>query len=101
MAILAEKRVRVMPALRWQVFQRDIGDALLAGIQRQTTPCCTLITSSPRSLGGRDELANFQTLRQARNLGKGNRHAVSLRASANHFIAFCTLFSQPFIEDPP
>lgn len=79
---LAAKKVRVMPAIRWQVFQRDGWKCVACGMSALEDTVLHIDHIVPRSLGGPDTLENFQTLCQACNLGKSNRDSTSLRLRA-------------------
>jgi hypothetical protein len=78
-ASAAESRVRVMPAIRWQVFQRDGWRCVACGRGAHDEVILHVDHIVPRSRGGRDELDNFQTLCNACNLGKSNRDSTNLR----------------------
>ena len=78
-AFHAERRVRTLPAVRWQTFQRDGWKCVSCGLSAKDDVILHVDHIVPRSLGGRDELSNYQTLCQACNLGKSNRHSTSLR----------------------
>jgi len=75
----AEAKVRVMPALRWQVFQRDQWKCVACGRNSQDGAILHVDHIIPRSRGGLDSLENFQTLCDVCNIGKGNRDATDLR----------------------
>lgn len=76
----ATSRVKVMPALRWQVFQRDGWKCVACGRQSHDGVLLHVDHVLPRSKGGKDVLANLQTLCSECNIGKGNRDATNLRA---------------------
>ena len=78
-ALLAAQRVRTMPAVRWQTFARDGWKCVSCGQSAKDDIILHVDHIVPRSLGGRDELSNYQTLCHVCNLGKSNRHATSLR----------------------
>lgn len=75
----AEQRIPVMPALRWQVFQRDKWKCVACGRTSHDGIILHVDHILPRSRGGRDTLENFQTLCNLCNLGKSNRDATDLR----------------------
>jgi len=75
----AEMRIRVMPALRWQVFQRDLWKCVACGRNSHDGAILHVDHIIPRSMGGLDALENFQTLCDACNIGKSNRDATNLR----------------------
>jgi hypothetical protein len=59
---LAEQKVRVMPAIRWQVFQRDLWKCCSCGRGSQQDAILHVDHIIPRSRGGSDTLDNYQTL---------------------------------------
>lgn len=75
----AEQRVRVMPALRWQVFQRDDWRCVACGRDSAAGIILHVDHIIPRSRGGQDALANYQTLCHLCNIGKSNRDETDLR----------------------
>ncbi len=75
----AEAKVRVMPALRWQVFQRDKWKCVACGRNSHDGAILHVDHIIPRSRGGLDSLENFQTLCDVCNIGKSNRNATDLR----------------------
>ena len=75
----AEKKVRVMPALRWQVFQRDHFKCCSCGRGSHDNVILHVDHIVPRSLGGIDAIENFQTLCSDCNIGKSNRSTGDLR----------------------
>lgn len=79
LALHAEQRVRVFPAVRWQTFQRDGWKCVSCGLSAKDDVILHVDHIVPRSLGGLNELSNYQTLCRACNLGKSNRHSSSLR----------------------
>jgi len=78
----AEQRVRVMPALRWQVFQRDDWRCVACGRDSSADIILHVDHIIPRSRGGQDTLANYQTLCHLCNIGKSNRDETDLRNHA-------------------
>lgn len=78
-AKLAESKVRVMPAIRWQVFQRDQWRCVSCGRNSHDDAILHVDHIVPRSLGGQDLLSNFQTLCDVCNVGKSNRDSTDLR----------------------
>jgi 5-methylcytosine-specific restriction endonuclease McrA len=77
---LADSKIKVMPAMRWQVFQRDNWKCVSCG----RTPIRDDVTLhvdhiNPRSKGGKDLLENYQTLCSVCNLGKSNKDNTNLR----------------------
>jgi 5-methylcytosine-specific restriction endonuclease McrA len=79
-AELAARRVRVMPALRWQVFQRDRWKCVACGRGSHDDVILHVDHILPRSQGGTDSLDNFQTLCDRCNIGKSNRDDTDLRS---------------------
>lgn len=77
--ISAEQKIRVMPAIRWQVFQRDGWKCVACGRTSHDNAILHVDHILPRSLGGHDGIDNYQTLCNLCNLGKGNRDATNLR----------------------
>lgn len=75
----AEQRIRVMPALRWQVFQRDDWRCVACGRDSAAGVILHVDHIIPRSRGGQDTLANYQTLCHLCNIGKSNRDETDLR----------------------
>lgn len=78
-AIAAEAKVPVLPALRWQVFQRDSWRCVSCGRSSHDGAILHVDHIIPRSLGGTNDLSNFQTLCSTCNLGKSNRDSTDLR----------------------
>lgn len=78
-ALAAEAKVPVMPALRWQVFQRDLWRCVSCGRNSHDGAILHVDHIIPRSLGGKDDLNNFQTLCSICNFGKSNRNSTDLR----------------------
>lgn len=76
----AEKQVRVMPALRWQVFKRDGWRCVACGRGSQDNVILHVDHIIPRSKGGKDTLDNYQTLCHICNIGKSNKDSTNLRA---------------------
>lgn len=71
---LAEQQVRVMPSIRWQVFQRDGFRCVHCGREpERDNVVLHLDHVVPRSRGGSDQMDNLQTLCHLCNLGKSNR----------------------------
>jgi hypothetical protein len=81
----AEQRIKVMPALRWQVFQRDNWRCVACGRTAQDGIILHVDHIVPRSKGGADALDNYQTLCDLCNLGKSNRDATDLRVGSSGF----------------
>jgi hypothetical protein len=78
-ALSAANKVRVMPAIRWQVFQRDQWKCVSCGRNSHSGAILHVDHIIPRSRGGPDTLDNYQTLCDVCNIGKGNRDATNLR----------------------
>jgi predicted restriction endonuclease len=77
----AEQRIKVMPAMRWRVFQRDEWKCVACGRGSQDDVILHIDHIVPRSKGGKDELDNYQTLCHLCNIGKSNRDETDLRRS--------------------
>lgn len=77
---LAERKVKVMPALRWQVFQRDGWRCVACGRTPEDNIILHIDHIIPRSKGGKDTFENYQTLCSTCNIGKSNRDQTDLRS---------------------
>lgn len=75
----AENKIRVMPALRWQVFQRDNWKCLSCGRDSSDGIILHIDHIVPRSKGGKDHIENYQTLCNICNIGKSNKDQTDLR----------------------
>ena len=75
----AEQRTRVMPSIRWQVFQRDNWRCVSCGRSADDEIILHVDHIIPRSKGGADSLDNYQTLCSICNLGKSNKDDTDLR----------------------
>lgn len=78
-AVSAEQKIRVMPAMRWQVFQRDGWKCVACGRTSHQGAILHVDHIVPRSRGGHDGIDNYQTLCDLCNVGKSNRDATDLR----------------------
>lgn len=78
-ALTAEQKIRVMPAIRWQVFQRDQWKCVSCGRNSHNGAILHVDHIIPRSRGGSDSLDNYQTLCDVCNIGKSNRDTTDLR----------------------
>jgi hypothetical protein len=76
----AEQKIKVMPAIRWQVFQRDNWKCVACGKGSHQNAILQVDHIRPRSKGGEDTIDNFQTLCHICNSGKSNRDDTDLRA---------------------
>jgi len=76
---LAEQRIKVMPAIRWQVFQRDKWKCVSCGRSAANDVILHVDHILPRSKGGKDELDNYQTLCHICNIGKSNKDDTNIR----------------------
>ncbi len=83
----AERKVKVMPAMRWQVFQRDNWRCVSCGGGSEDGIILHVDHITPRSKGGKDALLNYQTLCHICNLGKSNNDDTDLRRQPPHFPA--------------
>ena len=77
----AELKVKVMPGIRWQVFQRDNWRCVACGHDAHDGRILHVDHILPRSKGGKDEISNYQTLCEVCNIGKSNKDKTDLRAS--------------------
>lgn len=77
----AEQRIKVMPAMRWRVFQRDRWKCVSCGRGSENDVILHVDHIVPRSKGGKDELGNYQTLCHLCNIGKSNKDQTDLRKS--------------------
>ena len=77
---LADQKIKVMPAIRWQVFQRDGWKCVACGRNAANDEVILHVDHiQPRSKGGKDTLGNYQTLCSVCNIGKSNRDNTDLR----------------------
>lgn len=77
---LADQKVKVMPAMRWQVFQRDGWKCVSCGRNAAQDGVILHVDHiTPRSKGGQNVLKNYQTLCHTCNIGKSNRDDTNLR----------------------
>lgn len=79
----AGKKIKVMPAIRWQVFQRDNWKCVACGRNSETGAVLHIDHIIPRSKGGQDHIDNYQTLCETCNIGKSNRDQTDLRKKHN------------------
>ncbi|MBK6402708.1 MAG: HNH endonuclease [Rhodocyclaceae bacterium] len=70
-----------MPAIRWQVFQRDSWKCVACGRTSHDDAILHVDHIVPQSLGGANSLDNYQTLCDTCNIGKSNRDATDLRST--------------------
>lgn len=77
--LTAEHKTRVMPALRWRVFQRDEWKCVACGRGSHDDVVLHIDHIVPRSKGGEDTLENYQTLCHLCNIGKSNKDDTDLR----------------------
>ncbi len=76
---LAEIKIKVMPALRWQVLQRDNWKCVSCGRSSLHEIVLHVDHVIPRSKGGPDHIDNYQTLCNICNIGKSNKDDTDLR----------------------
>jgi hypothetical protein len=81
--LAAGQQVRVMPSIRWQVFQRDDWKCVACGRGSHDDIILHVDHITPRSKGGQDRLENYQTLCHICNIGKSNKDATDLRQIKN------------------
>jgi len=75
----AESKIKVMPAIRWQVFQRDDWRCVSCGRSSEHGVILHIDHIIPRSKGGKDHIDNYQTLCDICNVGKSNKDDTDLR----------------------
>ena len=72
-------KLKVMPGIRWQVFQRDLWRCVSCGRSSEDNVILHVDHIIPRSKGGQDKLENYQTLCHICNIGKSNKDNTNLR----------------------
>lgn len=77
--VAAEQKIKTMPSIRWQVFQRDNWKCVACGRGSHDDIILHIDHITPRSKGGKDTLENYQTLCHICNIGKSNKDATDLR----------------------
>jgi hypothetical protein len=77
----AGKRIRVMPSMRWQVFQRDNWRCVACGKHADDEILLEVDHIIPRSKGGKNEIGNFQTLCKVCNIGKSNKDNTDIKGN--------------------
>lgn len=75
----AGRRIKVMPSMRWQVFQRDKWRCVACGKNADDHIWLEVDHILPRSKGGKNEISNYQTLCNICNSGKSNRDDTNIR----------------------
>ena len=75
-----EKKIKIMPSIRWQVFQRDQWKCVSCGRNVDDGIILHVDHIIPRSKGGADILTNYQTLCNICNFGKSNKDNTDLRS---------------------
>jgi 5-methylcytosine-specific restriction endonuclease McrA len=75
----AGKRIKVMPSIRWQVFQRDNWRCVACGKNADDHIWLEVDHILPRSKGGKNEITNYQTLCNVCNIGKSNKDNTDIR----------------------
>jgi hypothetical protein len=75
----ADSKIKVMPSIRWQVFQRDSWRCVACGHSAEEGRILHVDHIIPRSKGGKDEIDNYQTLCDICNIGKSNKDETDLR----------------------
>ena len=76
---MVDKRIRVMPGKRWQVFERDGWRCVSCGKSADDGAILEVDHILPRSKGGSDDISNLQTLCRECNVGKSNKNQTDLR----------------------
>ena len=79
-SLLADTKIKVMPAMRWQVFQRDKWKCVSCGKSSNDGIILHVDHIIPRSKGGMNHIDNYQTLCDICNIGKSNKDQTDLRA---------------------
>lgn len=77
----AGKRIKVMPSMRWQVFQRDSWKCVACGKSADDHIWLEVDHIIPRSKGGKNEITNYQTLCNVCNIGKSNKNDTDIRGN--------------------
>jgi hypothetical protein len=75
----AAKRIKVMPSIRWQVFQRDNWKCVACGKNADDHIWLEVDHIIPRSKGGKNEISNYQTLCNVCNIGKSNKDNTDIK----------------------
>lgn len=75
----ADSQIKVIPSIRWQVFQRDDWKCVSCGRSSHDGTVLHVDHIIPRSLGGQNHLDNYQTLCHECNIGKSNKDTTNLR----------------------
>lgn len=75
----AEQKVKIMPAIRWQVFQRDNWKCVSCGRNADDGIILHIDHIIPRSKGGKDTFENYQTLCNICNIGKSNKDDTNIK----------------------
>ena len=75
----AGQRIKVMPSMRWQVFQRDNWKCVSCGKCADDHIWLEVDHIIPRSKGGKNEIGNYQTLCNVCNIGKSNKDNTDIR----------------------
>lgn len=76
---LADQKIKVLPGIRWQVFQRDNWKCIACGRSSDDGIILHVDHIIPRSKGGQNELLNYQTLCHICNIGKSNKDDTNIK----------------------
>jgi hypothetical protein len=76
---LIDTKIKVLPSIRWQVFQRDNWKCVSCGSTSDDEIILHIDHIIPRSKGGKDHIDNYQTLCNICNIGKSNKDQTDLR----------------------
>ncbi|WP_228438185.1 HNH endonuclease [Chryseobacterium sp. 6424] len=79
----AEQKIKIVAGIRWQVFKRDNWKCVSCGKSSFDDVILHIDHIIPRSLGGKDDYENFQTLCSECNIGKSNKDTTNLRKYNN------------------
>lgn len=75
----AQQYIKIIPSIRWQVFQRDSWKCVSCGRTAHDGVILHIDHIIPRSLGGLDIMENYQTLCHVCSIGKSNKDSTDLR----------------------
>lgn len=75
----ADQQIKVLPGIRWQVFQRDNWRCIACGRSAEDGIILHVDHIIPRSKGGQNILSNYQTLCNICNIGKSNKDDTNIK----------------------
>lgn len=76
---LVDQKIKVLPGIRWQVFQRDNWKCVACGRSSDDGIILHVDHIIPRSQGGQNILSNYQTLCNICNIGKSNKDNTNIK----------------------